>query len=69
MDSSERWYSVKEVAAHYGVSPDTIRRRIKDHVIRAVRFSYRSSHRIRDYNALRISASELARFERGNSTD
>ena len=68
MDSSERWYSVKEVAARYGVSPDTIRRRVKDGVIRAIRFSYRSSRRDREYNALRISASEMDRFERGNGT-
>jgi len=60
----EKWYSVKEVAARYGVSCDTIRRRIKAGIIRALRFSERSSKRVRTFEVFRISESELQRFER-----
>ena len=68
MDSNEKWYAVKEVAARYGVSTDTIRRRIKAGMMRALRFPYRSSKRKRIFEVFRISESELQRFERANST-
>lgn len=66
MAESERWYSVKEVAARYGVSVDTIRRRIRDKVIRAVLMSGPSSRRKRVYKSFRISESELIRFEQSS---
>lgn len=64
----EKWFAVKEVAARYGVSPDTIRRRIRKGKIRALRFSDRSSKFKRIFEVFRISESELQRFERGNMT-
>jgi predicted site-specific integrase-resolvase len=64
----EKWYAVKEVAARYGVSTDTIRRRIKKGRIRALRFPKASSKSAREYDLDRISESELQRFERGNMT-
>lgn len=68
MDSNEKWYSVKEVAARYGVSRDTISRRVKRGKIRALRFPSISPKRKRGYDMDRISESELQRFERGNTT-
>jgi len=65
----EKWYSIKEVAGRYGVSRDTISRRIKKGKIRALRFpSVSSPRRKRGYDMDRISESELQRFERGNTT-
>jgi transposase len=71
MDSNEKWYAVKEVAARYGVSEDTIRRRIRTGIIRALLFrrSQISSKRKRKFDVHRISESELQRFERANFTN
>ena len=68
MDANEKWYSIKEVAGRYGVSRDTISRRIKKGKIQALRFPSVSSKRKRGYDMDRISESELQRFERGNTT-
>jgi excisionase family DNA binding protein len=68
MDANEKWYSVKEVAARYGVSQDTIRRRIRAGKIRALRFPTAVSKRYRKYVMDRISEVELQRFERANFT-
>jgi DNA-directed RNA polymerase sigma subunit (sigma70/sigma32) len=68
MDSDEKWYSVKEVAGRYGVSRDTISRRIKKGKIRVLRFPSVSPKRKRGYDMDRISESELQRFERCNTT-
>ena len=69
MDSNEKWYSVKEVAARYGVSCDTIRRRIKRGILRALILPSLSSKRKRLYECFRIAESELDRFTRVNSTN
>jgi excisionase family DNA binding protein len=69
MDSNEKWYSVKEVAARYGVSCDTIRRRIKRGILRALKLPSLSSKRKRIYECFRIAESELDRFTRVNSTN
>lgn len=68
MDSNEKWYAVKEVGARYGVSCDTIRRRVKDGIIQAVNFSGPKKRSTRKCDALRISESELQRFERNKKT-
>jgi excisionase family DNA binding protein len=68
MDSSEKWYSVKEVADRYRVSRDTITRRIKARKLRAMKLPSLSSKRKRIYETHLVSASELERFERTNMT-
>jgi hypothetical protein len=69
MDSNEQWFAVKEVTERYGVSCDTIRRRIKKGKLRALRFPSVTSERNRIYDLDRIFESELQRLERGNSTN
>jgi len=65
MEFNEKWYSVKEVAARFGVSCDTIRRLIKRGRLRALKMSLQvSPRRRRTYNVFRIALSELIRFER-----
>lgn len=66
MDSSERWLSVKEVAAMLGFSSDTIRRLVVRGELRALRLPCKSSRRIRVYHSLRIANSEVIRFIRVN---
>ena len=68
MDSSERWLSVKEVAALLSVSPDTVRRLVKRSELRALVIPVRGSRRRRIYQSLRISDSEVMRFIRVNMT-
>jgi excisionase family DNA binding protein len=67
MDGSERWYSIKEVAARYGVGRDTVVRRIKSGHLAALTIPMKSSRRTRVYNVRRIHESELQRFERENT--
>jgi excisionase family DNA binding protein len=68
MDSSEKWYSVKEFAFLLSVSPDTVIRWIQRRVLRAFRFPAPSSRRKRIYYSYRISESERERFLRANMT-
>ena len=68
MDSSEKWYSVKEVSARLSVSVDSVRRWIKRGVLKAFRLPVKSSRRVRTYECFRIAESELARFIRANIT-
>jgi excisionase family DNA binding protein len=68
MDSIEKWYSVKEVAAQRGVSCDTVRRWIQRGFVRAFKFPGRSNKRRRVYDCFRISEGELDRFTRANMT-
>ena len=68
MDSNEKWYSVKEVAAQRGVSPDTVRRWINRKLLRAFKFPGRSNRRHRVYDCFRVAESELDRFTRANMT-
>jgi len=64
MDSSERWYSVKEFAALFAVSRDTVARWIQKGIVRALRFPCSSSRRVRKYVSYRISESERQRLIR-----
>jgi excisionase family DNA binding protein len=68
MDSDENWLSVKEVAAKWGVSCDTVRRWIQRKLLRAFKFPGRSNRRRRLNNCFRISEEELDRFTRANMT-
>jgi len=68
MDSNEKWYAVKEVAAQLGVSCDTVRRRIRGKLLRAFKFSERSTRRTRNYECFRVSASEVDRYIRARMT-
>jgi excisionase family DNA binding protein len=68
MDSNEKWYSVKEVAALRGVSCDTVRRWIQRRLLRAFKFSERSNKRRRVYDCFRVAESELDRFTRARMT-
>jgi excisionase family DNA binding protein len=62
--SDEKWYSVKEFAALFAVSRDTVARWIQKGVLRAFRFPASSSRRPRKYVSYRISESERQRFIR-----
>ena len=68
MDSSEKWYSVKEVAYKRGVSQDTVRRWIKRKLLRAFKLPSASSRRKRIYECFRIAEGELDRFTRTQMT-
>jgi len=68
MDSNEKWYAVKEVAAQLGVSDDTVRRRIRRKLLRALKFSEQSGGRHRKYECFRVAASELDRYIRSRMT-
>lgn len=64
MDSSEKWYSVKEVSGRYGWSVDTIRRQVRQGHLRAIVLPRHSGKRKRQYESMRISETELIRWER-----
>jgi excisionase family DNA binding protein len=64
MESSEKWYAVKEVAGLYGWSVDTIRRLVRKGHIRAIVLPQQSGKRKRQYESMRIAGSELERMER-----
>ncbi len=66
MDSSEKWYSVKEAAHLMSVSVDTVRRWIQRKLLRAFRLPVRGTRRKRIYECWRIAESEIARFMRMN---
>lgn len=68
MDSSEKWHAVKEVAVRFGVSGDTIRRRMRAGKIRALRVRKTTSKHYRDHDLDRISKGELRRCERTGMT-
>lgn len=64
MDSSEKWYSVKEVSGRYGWSVDTIRRQVRRGFLRAIVLPSSSGKRKRQYESMRIAESDLIRWER-----
>ena len=66
MDSSERWYSVKEFAGSLSVGQDSVRRWIKAKKLRAFKMPKSSSQRRRVYDCHRIAESERQRFLRAN---
>jgi hypothetical protein len=68
MENQEKWLSVKEVAGRYGVSRDTIIRRIETGDLEALVWPRKSDKRVRDYKMRLISIRELDRFERENTT-
>jgi excisionase family DNA binding protein len=67
MDSSEKWYSVKEVARILSVSVDTVRRMIRRGFLKALRLPVQSNRRKRKYESFRIADTELGRFVKNNS--
>lgn len=64
MDSSEKWYSVKEVSGRYGWSVDTIRRQVRRGLLKAIVLPQPSGKRKRQYESMRIAESDLIRWER-----
>jgi excisionase family DNA binding protein len=58
MDVNEKWYSVKEFAALFSVSRDTVARWIQKGLVKALRFPSNSSRRVRKNVSYRISESE-----------
>ena len=62
MDSSERMYSMKEAGAILGVSPDTVKRRIDEGMLKAWVMPVRLNRRKRVYRTRRILESEIRRF-------
>ena len=52
MDSSEKWYSVKEVAGMFSVSVDSVRRWIVRGKLRAFLLPGQSSRRKRIYQSI-----------------
>jgi excisionase family DNA binding protein len=66
MDSSEKWYSVKEAAHLLSVGVDSVRRWIARKKLQAFRLPGNESRRHRKYECWRIAESELARFMRVN---
>ena len=63
MDSSEKWWSRKEVAARWGVSADTISRLVANGKLRGMVIPSPSNRRKRKYLTLRFSETECRRFE------
>ena len=61
---SEKWYSVKEFAALFSVSRDTVARWIQKGLVKALRFPASSFRRARKYVSYRISESERQRLIR-----
>lgn len=61
MDSSEKYYSVKEVSGILGWSVDTIRRLVDRGVMDALVLPKASGARKRKYRSMRISSSEITR--------
>jgi hypothetical protein len=78
MDSSERWYTVKQFAMSFGQNPftgqpnvmgvDTVRRRIRQGFIKAFKLPNASNRRKRKFETFMISESERQRFIRANMT-
>lgn len=64
MDSSEKWYSVKEVSGMLGWSVDTIRRLVDRGFLNALVLPRASGRRRRIYRSMRIAKSEIDRFIR-----
>ena len=62
MWEKEKMYSVKEVAAIFGVSPDTIGRMIQRGKLKAWQLPGKSDKRVREYKVRRIPESEVQRF-------
>jgi excisionase family DNA binding protein len=61
MDSSEKYYSVKEVSGILGWSVDTIRRLVDRGFLKALTLPRASGRRSRIYRSMRIAKSELDR--------
>lgn len=61
MDSWEKMYSRKEVAARFGISCDSIRRLIERGVIKTWRMPQSSGRRKRVYVVDRVPESEVVR--------
>jgi excisionase family DNA binding protein len=57
MDSDEKWYSVKEVAARLSVGCDSVRRWIKRGRLKAFKMPSLSSKRKRIFESFRVSFS------------
>jgi hypothetical protein len=66
MDSKqwEKMYSVKEVAAIFEISPDSVRRMIQRGILKAWKLPMKSDKRKRVYNVYRIPESEVQRVLR-----
>lgn len=62
----ERWLSVKEVSALLGFSCDTVRRRIRKGLLKAMKLPSISTNRRRAYECFRIAYSEVLNFIRRN---
>jgi len=77
MDSSERWYTVKQFAMSFGQSEsgepnvmgvDTVRRRIRDKKLRAFKLPARPGRSRRKFDVFMISETERQRFISANMT-
>ncbi len=66
MDSWEKMYSVKEVAAITGWSNDTIRRLVYRGHLKATTLPKSTGRRKRIYRSTRIAESALRQFLKGN---
>jgi transposase len=64
MDSWEKMYSVKEVAAIFGISPDSVHRMIERGEMKAWRLPHPSNKRKRVYAVYRIPESEVLRVKK-----
>ncbi len=64
LGEKEKMYSVKEVAAIFGISCDAIRRLIKRGILKAWRLPSKSDKRKRVYTVWRIPESEVQRVFR-----
>jgi uncharacterized membrane protein len=63
MDASEKWLVRKEVAARWSVSVDTVSRRIRAGLLKALKLPSITRGK-RRYECFRISLAEVVRFER-----
>jgi len=61
MDSWEKMYSVKEAAALFGISCDSVRRMIRRRVMKSWRLPTPANRRKRMYTSVRIPEGELSR--------
>ena len=59
---SEKWYSVKEVAAVLGFSEDTVIRQINRKFLKAFVLPGKSDKRVRVYQSRRVQGAEIIRY-------
>lgn len=64
MDSSEKWYTIEELAFRWRCKRDAIIRRIQKGLIKAFHLPMKSNRRKRVYMVRLISESEVLRIER-----